>query len=58
MTGTDVRVAVVDDELFFREAICEILGAAGFEVADRDATLERVLRGGQTTGRAGAVHIY
>jgi DNA-binding response OmpR family regulator len=31
MTGADVRVAVVDDELFFREAICEILAAAGFE---------------------------
>jgi DNA-binding response OmpR family regulator len=31
MSGADVRVAVVDDELFFREAICEILGAAGFE---------------------------
>ena len=29
--GDDVHIAVVDDELFFREAICEILAAAGFE---------------------------
>lgn len=30
MAGSDVRIAVADGEKFFRDAICETLGSAGF----------------------------
>ena len=36
MTSMDVRVAVVDGERFFRDAICEILDGAGFACAEAE----------------------